>query len=364
MDRTVSYTQSWDRQPVPAPLDRLPSPTGYQWAAVAAVWLLAEWTRDGTPGWRGECVTARAPERTAQQWREPPPGLAAICGLPAEPVDATVLLGLVQPAERQPYEPTRPQDEVTAELITLLGTLVPVTDRRGAALLAYLAGRLAGPYTDLLRVSTGGADLHLVQRDSSGNVLRVTVAPAPATEPPPVLASDGGDAALRTRIGSLITLLAAELWVNNNNPVKFRVWVGPRDAADPIEAAARWWTSTREEEPEGPPQLRALTVEELDRGLYTVVRSSLLELFDGSWDGVEEWPHVPPDHVTRHLYRDLIDQLLARTTTPDGPPHLLAAGYLPIDGIDEEAGDEHDYAGTVLFVGPTDVAVLDIDLSS
>ncbi|MEV4515431.1 hypothetical protein AB0K00_41555 [Dactylosporangium sp. NPDC049525] len=364
MDRTAGYADSWHRQPVPPPLDG--RATSAQAAVVAAVWLLADWTRDGTPGWRGECAIGTAPERTVQPWSQPPSptDVAAIGGFSVQPASASVLIGLVQPGVNRPYEATRPPAEVAAELIALLSDRIPVTDPRGHALVAHLAGLLTGPYTDLLRVSTGGDELHLILRDSDGRTLRLTVAPAPTTEPPPVVAADGADAALRTRLACLITLLSTQLWVNNNNPVTFRVWAGPRGAADPLAAATDWWTRTREDEPDEAPQLRPVTAEELDSGLYTIVRSSLLDLFDGSWSGIEEWPHVPPEHLTRHLYRDLLDLLLARTAGPDGPPQLLCAGYLPVNGVDDDdLEDEGDYFGTVVFVGPTDVAVLDLDLT-
>jgi hypothetical protein len=362
LDRTAGYTDSWYQQPVPVPLG--PGATSAQWAAIAAVWLLADWTRDGTPGWRGECHIGTAPERNDEPWPQPPTGLAAIGGLATEPDTASVLIALVPPGVNRPYEPTRPPAEVTAELVALLSERIPVTDPRGRALLAHLAELLTGPYADLLRVRTGdGEELHLIQRDSYGRTLRLTAAPAAATEPAPVIAADGADAALRTRLTCLITLLSAQLWVNNNNPVTFRVWLGPRTHADPVAEAADWWTRTREDEPDEPPQLRSVSAEDLDSGLYTIVRGSLSELFDGSWSGVEEWPHVPPDHLTRHLYRDLLDLLLARTGAPDGPPHLLCTGYLPVHAVDDDPEDEDDFYGTVLFVGPTDVAVLDLDLT-
>ncbi|MFC5003779.1 hypothetical protein ACFPIJ_38890 [Dactylosporangium cerinum] len=350
MDLTAGYTDGWRRQP--SPLGG--RATSGQWSVIAALWLLAEWTRDATPGWRSEIVTGTAAERTTEPWPQPP---ASVGDFEVAPGTASVLLSLVQPGPNRPYEPNRPPAEATAEVLALLADRIPVTDPRGTVLLAYLAEQLTGPYVDLLRVSTGGDDLHLIQRDSSGRTLHLTVAAAPVTEPPPVLAADGADAALRTRLACLITLLSAHLWVNNNNPVTFRVWLGPRGDADPRTAAADWWTRTREEEPDEPPQLRPVTVEDLDAGLYTIVRGSLLELFDGSWSGVEEWPQVPPGHLTRHLYRDLLDLLLARV---GGAPDLRCHGYLPVEEIEN---DEDDYYGTVVFVGPSDVAVLDLDLT-
>ncbi|MDG6103833.1 hypothetical protein Daura_24060 [Dactylosporangium aurantiacum] len=362
MERTTAYGDSWHRQPPPVSLGG--GATSAQWPVFAAVWLLAAWTGgSGAPGWRSECVIGTARERGTQPWPEPPPPaeIAAAGRFDAEPSAATVLISLVQPAERRPYEPTRPPGEVTAELVALLGEHVRVSDARGTALLAYLAEHLTGPYTDLLRVWTGGDELHLLQRDSSGRALRLSVGPAPVTEPP-VIAADGADAALRTRLACLLTLLSAELWVNNNNPVTFRVWAGPRGSADPLEAAAGWWTRTREEEPAEPPQLRPLTADELDQGMYTVVRGSLAELFDGSWSGIEEWPHVPPGHLTRYLYRDLLDLLLTRTAGADHLPQLFVTGYLPVTMPEDQAEDD-DFTGTVVFVGPSDVAVLDVDLS-
>ncbi|MFF5229506.1 hypothetical protein [Dactylosporangium sp. NPDC000521] len=363
--RTGSYTDSWHRQPLPPPLDGGPWPTSAQWAAITAVWLLAAWTGEATPGWRGEVVTGTAPGRDAEQWPQPPAleSIAAIGGFPTEPVAAEVLISLVQPAPGRPFDSARPEAEVAADVAALLASRIPATERRAAVLLEYLAGRLTGPYTDLLRVSTGDDDLHLLHRDPSrGRTLRLTVSPAATTEPPPVLAADGADGALRTRLACLLTLLSAELWVNNNNPVTFRVWIGPRDTADPVADAASWWTRTREEPPDEPPRLHPVTVEELDLGVYTIVRGSLIDLFDGSWDGVEEWPHVPQDHLTRHLYRDLLDLLLTRTAGPGTLPDVLYTGYLPVTGLPDDAEDD-DFLGTVIFVGPTDVAVLDLDLN-
>lgn len=345
LDLTAGYIDSWNPQPAPALAGR---PTSGQWPVIAAVWLLAAWTAGATPGWRGECVPGTAPSRDDQPWALPPADLDSFAFPPGT---ADVLISLLQPGPQRPYEPSRPPAEVTAELVALLTERIPVTDPRGTALLAHLAGLLTGRYTDLLRVASP-EDLDLIQRDSGGRSLRLTI--GPVTEPPPVVA-------LRTRLSCLITLLSTQLWVNNNNPVTFRVWFGPRGDADPLAAATDWWTRTREDEPDEPPQLRPISVDELDSGLYTIVRSSLLELFDGSWDGIEQWPHVPPGHLTLHLYRDLLDLLLTHTAGPDGPPQLLRTGYLP-QGEDLE-NDDDDYYGTVVFVGPNDVAVLDLDLT-
>ncbi len=353
LDRTAGYTDSWNWQAPPA--GRLTAaggieavPTSGQWPVIAAVWLLAAWTAGTAPGWHAECVLGTAPSRDDQPWAQPP---ADLSDFPFPPGTADVLIALLQAGPRQPFEPSRPPAEVTAELAALLSSRIPATDPRGTTLLGHLAGLLTGRYTDLLRIDSPGV-LDLIQRESRGRALHLTI--APAAEPPAV--------DLRTRLACLITLLSTQLWVNNNNPVTFRVWLGPRgDTGPATDVATDWWTRTREDEPDGPPELRAISVDELDSGLYTIVRSSLLDLFDDSWDGIDEWPPVPPGHLALDLYRDLLDLLLAHTAGPDGPPQLLCTGYLP-QGTDLE-NDDDDYYGTVVFVGPTDVAVLDLDLN-
>jgi hypothetical protein len=376
MDRTTSFTDSWPRQPPPEALgDR--SPAAKQWAAIAALWLLAAWTQGRTPGWRGEVVTGTGAGRAEQQWPAPPPlpELARIGRLPGAgpgaPVDASVLLAHVQEGPGRPYEPTRPRAEVVAEVAGLLRERIPVAGGRGERLLTHLAGLLTGRSMDLLRVSTAGADLHLLQRDFSSTVLRYTVAPAAAVQPPPVIASDGADAALRTRLACVMTLLSEQLWVNNNNPVTFRAWIGPRDGDDPVDAAAGWWTRTRDEEPEEAPALRPVTIGELHAGLHNIVRGSLLfagyddedeDEDDEDWDG--SMPPVPSDHITVHLYQDLLGVLLARMTTGGVPPEILVTGYLPLDWPeDDQVPVEDDYNATVVLVGATEVAVLDLDLT-
>ncbi|HEY0698309.1 MAG TPA: hypothetical protein VGD43_10935 [Micromonospora sp.] len=375
MDRTTSYTDSWYRQPAPVPYSG-PAPTPDQWTLIAALWLLAAWTADGTPGWRTEFATGTTAERSEQQWRQPPP-LPEITRLggflesgAGRPVTASVLTGEFQPAPRQPYESTRPRDEVTAELRTELSQRIPVADPRGEQLLAHLAGELVGSFTDLLRVGTGDDhlpsvatardDLHLVQRDYRGRTLRLTVAPAPTVEQPPTIGADGAEAALRTRLACLMTLLSDLLWVNNNNPVTFRAWIGERQHEDPLAAATDWWRRTREEEPDELPKLHVVSVDELRRGMANVVRGSLLH---EDWEGDGEWPEIPSDHVAGPLSQDLIDVLLARMTGPDGGPPLIAyAGFLPLNWLDEPAAED-DFDGTVLFVGAAEVAVLDVDMT-
>ncbi|MER7009408.1 hypothetical protein ABT297_41055 [Dactylosporangium sp. NPDC000555] len=367
MDRTTGYTDSWYRQPSPVPSGDRPAPTSQEWAVIAASWLLAVWAGDGAPGWRTEVVVGAAPERSDQHWPEPPAPaeIARLGGFPesgpGRPVAANVLTSQVQAAPGRPYEPTRPDDEATAEVLALLRERIPVTGPRGGSLLAHLADQLVGRHSDLLRVSTGEDDLHLLRRDTFGKTLRLTVATAPAVEPPPVIEADGADAALRTHLACLMTLLSGLLWVNNNNPVTFRAWIGPRGDGDPLAVAADWWRRTREEEPEEVPELRTVSVDELSRGMEHVVSGSLLDLIDEDWEG--EWLEIPDDHIAGHLHRDLLDVLLARMTGPDGPPLIAYAGWLPLNGPDDEPAAEDDFNGTVVFVNGTEAAVLDIDLT-
>ena len=42
-------------------------------------------------------------------------------------------------------------------------------------------------------------------------------------------------------------------------------------------------------------------------GLRNLVRMHLSELFDGSWDGIDEFPELPADHLATFLGDDLID---------------------------------------------------------
>jgi hypothetical protein len=359
MDRTTSFTDSWPRQPSPVGFgDRVPA--GPQWAAIAALWLLAAWTRDGTPGWRGEVGAATGAEWTGQPWgtAPSPAEVARIGGLAEPPVGVEVLVAQVQEAPGKPYEPTRPAAEVVRDVDTLLRERIPVADARSERLLAHLAGLLAARWVDLLRVDTGNGELHLLRRDFSSTVVRYTVASQDTVEPPPVIAADGADAALRTRLACLMTLLSQQLWVNNNNPVTFRAWVGPRDTAE------AWWARTRDEEPEEVPEFRAVTVAELHQGLHTVVRGSLLygrgeqdeDDDDDDWDG--DMPPVPPNHVTVHLYEDLLGVLLERV----GAAEVLVTGHLPLAWPPEEPDDD-DYSATVVFAGAEETAVLDVDLS-
>ncbi|MET7399372.1 hypothetical protein ABZS66_38405 [Dactylosporangium sp. NPDC005572] len=338
MDRTTSYAENWHRQP--SPFDgtgRLPDDG--QWSVIAALWLLAAWSDE--PGWRSEAFIGTAADRSAQPWGEAPAlaDLSAAGGLTA--TGARVLTAQVQDAPGRPYEPTRPQEEVRAEVAALLAARIPTGDERTARLLEFLAARLAVPYPDLLHVDAGDGGLHLLRREHSGRVLRVTVAPGTP-----------GEADLRTRLACLMTLLGRFLWVDNNNPVSFRAWIGPRTDEDP----AQWWVRTREDPPDDVPRFLPLTEDEFRAGIDQVVRGSLIaDLDDEDEDEDDEWPPLlPPGHLAGHLCEDLVDLLL---TGVGGVERLAYAGYFPVtDEPDEE------YNATIVIIGEREVAVLDIDL--
>jgi hypothetical protein len=367
MEWTTAYPDSGDQRPVGTVPDGRSEPTRLQWPVLAATWLLAEWTAGATPGWRSSYATGTAPDRHTRPWPVAPPldELTGPGGLPehgsGRPVDARMLTSLVQSGPGQPFQPDRPPPEANAELVDRLRERIPVPDERAGRLLAYLAGRLADEYHDLLLIDTGDADLHLLQRGPSGETLRLTVAAAATVEPAPQLA-DAVDPALRARLACLCTLLSELLWVNNNNPVDFRVRIDPRPATDPATAAALAWTGTDEASGSQPPRLSPITLDELRTGLRTIARGGLTELHDGY--GGDGWPELPPDHIVVHLCDDLIDLLAARTGGPAGQPLVYHTGDLPLTWPDdgEEATGDPDPVGAVMFVGDTEVAVLVIDL--
>ncbi len=369
MQRTTSYTDSWYPQPAPVSLADGPESTARQWPLVAAGWLLASWAADG-PNWRTTYFTGTAADRDAQPWPQPPPlaEIARIAGFPesgpGQPVAATVLTSLVQPEPGRPWGATRPRAEVVAQVVGELTARIGPESPRAVRLLTYLAQELVGKYDDVLLVSTGDDDLHLVQRYYRGPTLRLTVASTPGR--PPTIPADDPDAALRTRLACIMTLLSEMLWVNNNNPVTFRAWLGPAGDDDPQILAAQHWQATREEETDEPdeaPQFRVLTVEELRAVLHHVARGGLTELFDTMGDD-GGWPELPADHLASFLCADLVDLLLAHATGPDGPPRIVGTGYLPVTWPgDDDSADEYDEIGTVLILGSAGTAVLDIDVT-
>ena len=335
----TSYTETWDCQPDPTPatVDRPWAPRPNQWLAVAAVWLLAVWTGDASPGWQASLATGTAPPRSDEPWPAPPPA---------------------------------------TELLT---RFVPAPEPRAGALVRYLADQLAGPYSDLRHLtveSSADDEVHLLSRDTWGHTLRLSLAPAPQVLQPPVLAADGADGALRTRLACLSTLLSDFLWVNNNNPVDFRIWVGRHGltaAGDElITAAAAWWARHRrgeydeEDRPEesDDPVFTRISAAEVAEGLHNTARLSLTELMDGSWSGIEECPQIPDGHLVTHLNHDLLRVLVDRVGGPGGESPLFAYhGFLPVSWTPDEDDLTDEEIVTVLIVGPVDIAVIEIDLT-
>src|SRR5262245_24434267 len=62
LERTTSYTDAWYPQPAPVSYGH--------WAVVAAVWLLAIWTRDAGRGWRTDLATGTTATPYDQPWAE------------------------------------------------------------------------------------------------------------------------------------------------------------------------------------------------------------------------------------------------------------------------------------------------------
>lgn len=287
-------------------------------------------------------------------------GLADAGDLP-EVTSATVLTSRVSIGPGQPYEPARTDEEVAAELATLISDVVAVRDQREEALVRFLADHLAGPYSDVLRLTTGAErpdGLHLLHRDTWGSTLRVSLNPTLEVQQLPAFAFDGPDGPLRTRIACVMTLLSDLLWVNNNNPVDFRFRIGRLDhgEGDRVAEAARWWAENREDADEhDEEEFRAISATDLRTGLRNVVRLHLEELYDGEI-GIDEVPELPVDHLVTFLSDDLIDLILARM---GDNAQIACAGFLPVtwppDGEDEQT--------TVLLVTGHEVAVLEVDLT-
>jgi hypothetical protein len=366
VDLTTAYTDAWYRQPDPVERMGDRRPTNEQWVLVAAVWLLAMWSPEQAPGWASTLVSGRTKSRQDQQWPEPPPlpEIANASDLP-QVTDATVLTSRVSTGPGQPYEPARPDEEVAGELVTLVSELVAVRDQHGEALVRFLADHLAGPYSDVLRLIAGAErpngpsrpdSLHLLHRGTLGSTLRVSLNPAPKIQQPPVIASDGPDAALRTRIACIMTLLSDLLWVNNNNPVTFRFRIGRLDQGgrDPI-AAARTVEEHREDAEEG---FRPISATDLRAGLRNQVRMHLKELLDGEWSGIDEFPEMPADHLATFLIDDLIDLVLARM---GDDARIACAGFLPVTWPPDV--EDYDLQATVMLVAGDEVAVLEVDLT-
>ncbi|MBB5867313.1 hypothetical protein F4553_000692 [Allocatelliglobosispora scoriae] len=361
MDLTTAYTDSSYRQPDPVqrPADR--RPTNEQWVLIAAVWLLSTWSPRPAAAWAPVLVSGRTSSRQDRQWPEPPAAaeIAVAADLP-EATGATVLTSRVSPGPGQSYQPARTDAETAAELVTLISHTVAVPDRRAESLVRFLAEQLAGPYCDLLRLTTGTeGPLHLLHRDTYGNTLRVSLNPAVQVEPPPSFAADGPDAVLRTRIACVMTLLSDMLWLNNSSPVTFRFRIGRLDDGDgdPMAAAARWWSEIGEESDED--EFRPVSAADLRAGIRILVRMHLSELFDGEWSGIEEFPEVPDGHISTFLADELADLVLARL---GDDPQVAVAGFLPVAWPPPEEGLDDDMRTTVLLVAGAEVASLEIDL--
>jgi len=365
MDLTTAYTDAWYRQPDPVERVSDRRPTNEQWVVVAAVWLLAMWSPEQAPGWASALVSGRTKSRKDQPWPEPPPmpEIADAGDLPVV-TTAAVLTSRVSSGPGRPYEPARADEEVAAELATVISDVVAVRDQRGEALVRFLADQVAGRSSDVLRLTTGAerpngpSPLHLLHRDTWGSTLRVSLHPAPEVRQPPVHASDGADGPLRTRIACVMTLLSDLLWVDNNNPVTFRFRIGRLDqgGSDRVAEAARWWARNREDADEhDEEEFRIISATDLRAGLRNEVRLHLNELHDGESD-IDELPELPVDHLVTFLSDDLIDLLLARM---GANVRIACAGFLPVtwppDGEYEQT--------TVLLVAEHEVAVLEVDLS-
>jgi hypothetical protein len=298
VERLTSYTDSWNRQPLPGPLAGGPPPTDPQAAVVSALWLLAAWAPAATPGWLAG-IELDAPA----QWDA------------AEPVpDAGPLL-----AERFSF-----------------------TDVQSQTLQRYLTSELNSQYVHVRRVP--GDDLTLLMRDWRDRTTRLTLQAAASVEPPP----EG------SRLPCLMTLLSDLLWVNNNNPVTFRVHTGKREEA---AGAVSWWARTREDPPEDgdEPRFAPITAGDVRAALLNVARGGLNDL-GADWDGDGDYPALPEDHIAALLSHDLLDVLLERVR----PVELHGTGFLPVDWDQQ---DEEPEVGVVVLAGEHEVAVLDIDVS-
>lgn len=360
MEIATAFNDSWHR-PDPGywPGDRRPS--SHQWKLVSALWLLAAWAPQSTLGWTSKLVPDTTGDRRDEPWPTSPEELAAIADLPEVSGAVPYARGL----------PNGGHPTALEEMVSLIARAIHVEDSRRMSLVRYLAKEaLDGAYGGLLRLTTTSddSDLHLLRRDYFGTA-RITLASAPTVQPPPVIAADGADGALRTRISCLATLMSDHLMVNNNNPVDFRFRIGmlPEHETgddDRLAAATRWWSATREDaedHADEAPTFRPITITELRASLHNIARLSLAENFDGSWDGIDEMPEVPVGHVITHLVDDLVDVIEDRL----GDALVAVKGYLPTrwpptEPVDDFGDDEYVY---VLFVRGSEVGVLDIDES-
>ncbi|MET7365626.1 hypothetical protein ABZS61_07295 [Streptomyces sp. NPDC005566] len=356
MELATAFNDAWHQQPDPADRPDGRRPSNPQWVLVSTLWLLAAWTPESTPGWASTLVLNNSGDRR-EPWPPPPEQLAAIAKLPE--VTGAVPCADVLLANGPSTEPE--------ELVSLITAAAHVHDARRTSLVRYFA---AGQEGDLLRLTTTDDDpaLHLLHRDYSGTA-RITLAPAPTVQQPPVIADDAADGAIRTRISCLATLLSDLLMVNNNNSVDFRFRIATLPESDTedddrLAAATRWWSANREDAEEYADEeatFHPITFTELRASLHNDARLSLVDIWDGSWSGIDEMPEIPAGHIVTHLVDDLVDVIEGRL---DGA--LVAVnGYVPTGWPPAEPTDEDDDAEYtyVLFARGNEVGVLDIDRS-
>ncbi|WP_406409523.1 hypothetical protein [Streptomyces sp. NBC_01643] len=361
MELATAFNDAWHRQPDPADRPDGRRPTSSQWVLVAALWLLAAWKLEFTPGWASTLVLHKTGDRRDGPWPASPEQLAAIADLPEVTGAVPYASMLSKDGHSMPPE----------ELVSLIAGAAHIHDARRTALVRYFAEETTGRWGDLLRLFTTDDDpaLHLLHRDYFG-MARITLTPAPTVQQPPVLADDGADGAIRTRISCLATLLSNLLMVNNNNSVNFRFRIGTLPESDTqdndcLAAAIRWWSATREDAEEyadEKPTFRPITFTELRTSLHNDARLSLVDIWDGSWSGIDEMPEIPAGHVVTHLVDDLVNVIEGRM----GGALVAVNGYLPTGWPPADPTDEDDDDGEytyVLFVLGNEVGVLDIDRS-
>ncbi|MDT0444004.1 hypothetical protein RM779_15580 [Streptomyces sp. DSM 41886] len=327
------------------------------------MWLLAAWSPEETTGWAATLVPGRTKSREDQQWPKPPPlpEIAEAGDLPAVS-GATVLTSRVSVGPGRPYGSARSDAEVADELATSITEVTGVRGGRGEALVRLLADRIAGPYSDVLRLTTAaGASngpgprepLHLLHRDTWGSTLRVLLEAAPKVQQPPAFAAEGADGPLRTRIACLMTLLSELLWVDNNTPVTFRFRLDQLGQGDGnrMTEAVRWWAESGENgenvNERGEGEFQTVSAAEFPARLRNGI------LFNRLWDedDAEDGEELPDGHLVAFLMDDLSDLLLTRMG--EGA-RIACAGY-PSDGAHERI--------TVLLAAGQEAAVLEVDLT-
>jgi len=355
VELATAFNDAWHRQPDPADRSDGRQPSNPQWVLVSALWLLAAWAPAAAPGWVSTLVLDRTGRRD-EPWPPPTEQLAAIADLP-------------EVSGAFPYASIRSKNDRTTppeELVSRINEVTGVDDAPRRSLVRYLVDRAVGRYGDLLLLTTTREDpaLHLLHRDYFGTA-RITLVPAPTVQQPPVIADDGADGALRTRIACLATLLSEHLMVDNNNPVDFRFLIGtlPEHDDDRLGAATRLWSATREDTQkyaDEAPTFCPITFTDLRTSLHNIARLSLVDdPWEDSWDGIDECPEIPAGHIITHLVDDLVDVIEDRL----GGALVAAHGFLPTawPPPDQADGDGDDECIYVLFVRGNEVGILEID---